>query len=182
MGDADLIFCDTVMFLSSIVKIHELWVPSVNDKQKGPVLPGAIREEGGWTFIESIIVIAIVIILTGSAGIAGIRYVDRARVSATMSEISSLGLALDSYYLDNGAYPTQEQGLEALWSAPSLPPVPEAWAGPYVSKDDFTDSWDRDYLYAVPGPEGLPYSIRSLGADDQEGGEGKDADILSWEG
>lgn len=158
---------------------------SVRDKTyigRGPAVFGEGYAQGGWTFIESIIVITIVLILTGAVGISGVRYVDRARASGTSSEIGALGLALDSYYLDNGVYPTAEQGLGALWAAPSLPPVPEGWAGPYVSKNDFTDSWGKDYLYDVPGPEGLPYSIRSLGADGEEGGEGKDADIVSWKG
>ena len=152
------------------------------NKQRVPIVLETDRARGGWTFIESIIVITIVLILTGAVGVAGVRYVDRARASGTLSEISALGLALDSYYLDNGVYPTAEQGLGALWAAPSLPPVPKGWAGPYVSKNDFSDAWDREYLYAVPGPQGLAYSIRSLGADGAEGGEGKDADINSWEG
>ena len=157
-------------------------VQDTTDNRHTPIVSEATHAQGGWTFIESIIVITIGLILTGAAGIAGVRHVDRARVSATSSEIAALGLALDSYYLDNGTYPTAEQGLRALWAAPTLPPVPAGWAGPYISKNDFTDSWDQDYRYDVPGPAGLPYAVRSLGADGAEGGEGKNADIVSWEG
>ncbi len=135
----------------------------------------------GWTFIESIIVITIILILTGTVGVAGIRYVERARTTGAAGEIAALTLALDGYYLDNAVYPTEIQGLKSLWEQPSAAPIPEDWNGPYVSKNDFTDPWNRDYNYRVPGPYGLPFEIRSFGADGKEGGEDKDADIVSWE-
>ena len=139
------------------------------------------RPEAGWTFIETIIVVSIILILTGAVGVAGIRYVDRARHSSAGSEIASFALALDGYYLDNGIYPTSEQGLEALWEQPVSSPVPSSWNGPYISKKDFEDPWGKPYVYQNPGPNNLPFSISSFGADNTEGGEGNDADILSWE-
>ena len=137
--------------------------------------------EAGWTFVESIIVITIVLILTSAVGVMGMRYVDRARRTAAINEIATLALALDSYYLDTGSYPSTDQGLTALWTRPVRSPIPETWNGPYVSKNDFADPWNRPYVYRVPGPNGLPYSLISLGNDGAEGGEGNDEDILSWE-
>ncbi len=137
--------------------------------------------ESGWTFIETIIVVAIILILTGTVGISGIRYIQRARVSSAGSEIAALVLALDGYYLDCGNYPTTEQGMNALWQLPTISPVPDNWNGPYVAKKDFEDPWKNAYYYENPGPNGLPFAITSYGADGAEGGEGEDADIVSWE-
>jgi general secretion pathway protein G len=136
---------------------------------------------GGWTFIESIIVITIILVLTGTVGVSGMRYVDKARCSSARNEMAALSLALDGYYLDCGCYPTETQGLEALWSEPTQSPIPEKWDGPYVSKEDWTDPWGAEYIYANPGPEGLPYGIHTYGADGVAGGEGKNEDMESWD-
>jgi len=136
--------------------------------------------EAGWTFIEAIIVVSIFFIFTGAVGFAGVRYVNKARRASAANEIAALSLALDSYYLDCGMYPSEEQGLDALWAVPVTSPVPSGWFGPYLTKKDIEDSWGREYIYRHPGPEGLPYAISSYGADGLEGGEGPDADIHSW--
>ena len=112
----------------------------------------------------------------------GMKYIDRAKIVSTRSEIQAIGMALDSYYLDNGKYPTEDQGLKSLWERPSLEPVPKNWTGPYVNKEDFNDAWDNSYVYDVPGESGLPYSISSLGSDGYPGGDGNAQDINSWEG
>ena len=79
----------------------------------------------------------------------------------------------------SGEYPTSEQGLSALFVKPvSL--SNDNWDGPYLSKAIPKDPWGNDYQYYVPGENGLPYGIMSLGKDGVEGGEGKDADITSW--
>jgi len=134
----------------------------------------------GWTFMETLIVIAIVLILTSIVGFTGIQYLDRARAAAARSQIDAFALALESYYIDCGRYPTEEQGLKALWQKPIIEPISPNWAGPYIYKKTPSDPWGNLYEYKTPGPEGLPFSIRSLGADSREGGEGKDADINSW--
>ena len=137
------------------------------------------RDEG-WTFMETLIVIAIVLILTSIVGFTAIQYLDRARTAAARSQIDSFTLALEAYYIDCGRYPSSEQGLQALWQKPSIEPVSPNWTGPYIYRKTPKDPWGRDYEYLIPGAEGLPFSIRSLGADGREGGEGKDADIVSW--
>ena len=79
--------------------------------------------EGGWTFIETIVVIGIILILTSSVGFMAFRYLEKAKVVSARSQIETLALALDAYYLDCGRYPTAEQGLSALWEKPVLEPV-----------------------------------------------------------
>ncbi len=133
-----------------------------------------------WSFIETLIVMAIVLILTAAVGLSAIKQIDKAKVVTAKSQIETFALALDSYYMDIGSYPTSEQGLEALFSKPvSL--SNDAWDGPYLSKAIPKDPWGNDYQYSSPGDNGLPYGILSFGKDGMEGGEGKNADIKSWE-
>lgn len=137
--------------------------------------------EAGWTFIETIIVMFIILILSSSVGFMGIRYLDNAKVTTAKSQIESFSLALDAYYLDSGVYPSESQGLGALWASPGEELAPEHWRGPYLSKPLPKDPWGNEYEYLVPGQGGLPFGIRSFGKDGSEGGEGNDADIVSWE-
>ncbi len=135
--------------------------------------------DAGWTFVESIIVIAIIIILSGTVSFSAVRYLEQARVASTRAQVDAVTLALHAYYLDTGAYPTEPQGLGALWEKPSLSPVPSGWAGPYVERPVGTDSWGHDLIYRRPGPGGLPFEVVSYGADGRPGGGGHDADISS---
>jgi general secretion pathway protein G len=141
-----------------------------------------VREhrQAGFTFIEIMVSLIILVILIGTAGFTYVRYVARARVVGARNQIESLGIALNSYYLDTGRYPTAEQGLAALWEKPLLEPVPSRWSGPYLTKEMPEDPWGNAYEYTTPGPNGLPFAIRSFGADGAEGGEGDDADVTSW--
>lgn len=138
------------------------------------------RFEDGWTLVETIIVCAIILTLTGIVGVSGMHYVGKAKRLAAASEIAALSLALDGYYLDCGNYPTSDQGLSALWTKPDSLTNSEAWTGPYLAKKDFKDPWGNPYLYENPGPENLPFILTSLGADGTEGGDKNNADILSW--
>ena len=137
--------------------------------------------DAGWTFMETLIVIAIVLILTSIVGFTGIQYLGRARQATARSQIDAFSLALQSYYIDNGRFPTEEQGLQALWERPTIEPLSPNWSGPYIHRRTPNDPWGNPYEYRVPGPHGLPFSIRSFGADGREGGEGNNADIVSWE-
>jgi general secretion pathway protein G len=137
--------------------------------------------EGGWTFVETLVVIGIILILTASVGFMAFRYLDKAKTVAAKSQIETFSLALDGYYSDCGQYPTQEQGLAALWAKPSIEPVPEGWNGPYITKAIPVDPWGNAYEYTIPGKNGLPFGVRSFGADKTEGGTGINADISTWE-
>ena len=149
-------------------------------KEKNAV-KSLLTNDEGWTFIETLIVISIVLILTSTVGFMAFRYVGKARAVAARSQIENLSMALDTYYLDNKSYPSEEQGLASLWEKPILEPVPENWDGPYLKKKLSKDPWENEYEYTVPGPHGLPYSIRSFGSDGNPGGEGTAKDITSWE-
>jgi general secretion pathway protein G len=138
------------------------------------------HSEAGWTFMETLIVIAIVLILTSSVGFMAIQYLDKARIATARSQIDSFCVALESYYIDNGRYPSEEQGLKSLWAKPSIEPISDKWKGPYMYKEVPKDPWGNEYIYTIPGSNGLPFELASLGADAKQGGEGNDADISSW--
>lgn len=139
------------------------------------------QKNEAWTFIETLIVIAIVLILTAAVGFSAVKQLDKAKIATAKSQIESFTLALDAYYMDNGTYPSEEQGLSALWTKPTSSPEPKYWDGPYLSKPVPDDPWGNPYHYVVPGTNNLPYGIISYGKDGFEGGEGNDADISSWE-
>jgi general secretion pathway protein G len=105
--------------------------------------------------------------------------VGESRTQAARTQIEQFGLQLDLYRLDNGRYPSTEQGLAALRQRPTRPPEPRAWKGPYAKKDIPADPWGNPYQYRFPGEHG-DYDLVSLGADGKEGGEGEDADLVSW--
>lgn len=142
-----------------------------------------LKSEAGVTLIEMIIAITIIAII----GIVAIpRLMDlpqKARVQAAKQSILNFGLALDRYSLDNGFYPTTEQGLQALIKKPETEPLPMNYndGGYLKAKEVPKDPWGRAFLYTCPGTHGNDYEIMSYGADGQEGGEGKNADIKSWE-
>jgi len=147
------------------------------------VLIGGLKSEEGFSLIELMIVIVIIGIL---AAIVVPRFMDvpqKARIQSTKQQIAALGMALDRYYLDNGTYPTSEQGLEALVSQPSSEPVPMNYnEGGYLKKKKIpVDPWGRSYLFVSPGEHGNDYEITSYGSDGKEGGDGVNSDIKSWE-
>ena len=134
----------------------------------------------GFTLIEILVVIVVIAILATLVAPNVFQHVGAAKSATAKSQIEMLGAALDAYRLDNGAYPTTEQGLNALWEKPTINP-PANWRSPYLRKPVPNDPWGRAYLYLFPGqqnPNG--YDLLSYGADGKLGGQGDDADILSW--
>jgi general secretion pathway protein G len=97
---------------------------------------------------------------------------------APRTDVNNLTQALKLYRLDNQRYPSSEQGLQALVSKPTTDPVPPNWK-PYLEKLP-NDPWGRPYQYLNPGVKS-EIDVMSLGADGQPGGEGKNADIGSWQ-
>jgi len=138
------------------------------------------RDEG-FTFIETIITIGIILILSAVVGFSALRYLERSKTAACRNQIETLRLALQTYYIDCGRYPSEAQGLGALWEKPLISPIPAQWNGPYLDRLVPQDPWGNAYLYRSPGEKNLPFTIVSYGADGQEGGEGQNADIRSWE-
>ncbi len=139
-----------------------------------------MKKDDGFTFAETIAVLAIMLILAAGVGIGADRYIRKARIVAAQSQIEVFKLALQSYYMDCGLYPSQEQGLEALWKKPELFPVPQHWDGPYVDREIPADPWGNAYVYSRLLTNGMPFAISSYGSDGLEGGDGDAADIVSW--
>ena len=103
---------------------------------------------------------------------------DDARVTAAKTDVHNLMQALKLYRLDNQRYPTAEQGLQALLTKPTVVPIPPNWKS-YLDLLP-NDPWGKPYVYLNPGVKG-EVDVMSLGADGQAGGEGKNADIGSWQ-
>ena len=138
-----------------------------------------LADESGLTLIELTIVIVILGILATFIAPRIMDAPQRARVSKARLEIGNLKTALDSYARDVGSYPTTEQGLDALWRAPS--PTPQDWSGPYSNSESFLDPWNNAYVYRHPVQRyGYDYELYSLGKDGRVGGENFDADITNW--
>lgn len=140
-----------------------------------------LKEDDGWTFIETIIGIAIVLLLTTGVGVVAVKQMGKANVTAATSQIGNFKLALEMYRQDCKRYPTEEQGLNSLWEKPILSPSPKNWDGPYIDKKLPLDPWDYEYIYKTPGENGLPFTISSLGADSSLGGSDLNSDIHSYE-
>lgn len=146
------------------------------------------RRDSAFTFIETLAVLAVTAILTSQVGIAAHKMIQKARIASAKSQIEQIKLSLQNYFADCGRFPTQEQGLDALWEEPQLFPLAENWNGPYTDRKISTDPWGSEFIYLVKDsagesllPKGLPFGIISLGADRVEGGSGNDKDIFSWE-
>ena len=132
------------------------------------------NKQGGFTLIEVMVVIVILGIMAALVVPNLVGRQDQAQVTAARSDIAAIGNALDLYRLDNNAYPSTEQGLEALVEKPSGFPEPRNWRSPYLRKKLPEDPWGNpsQYLSTDQG-----FELFSYGADGQEGGEGTSADI-----
>jgi general secretion pathway protein G len=135
------------------------------------------RQQAGITLIEMLVVVTIIALFVGLVGVNVLKKGDDARRVAAKAEIQNLMNALTLYKLDTGTFPPTALGLNALRVRPDNVPN---WAGPYLAKDVPLDPWGRPFLYKYPGEHGEEPDIVSLGPDGQPGGEGNDADIVSW--
>ncbi|MDO9068473.1 MAG: type II secretion system major pseudopilin GspG [Deltaproteobacteria bacterium] len=142
----------------------------------------AIRNSRGFTLIEIMVVIVILALLAAIVGPKLIGRSDDAKVTDTRVQIKNIETALKLYKLDNGSYPSTEQGLSALVAKPTVGLIPKNYKGEgYLeSKKLPKDPWGSDYVYLSPGEHG-DFDIYSFGADGVKGGEGKNADITSWD-
>lgn len=128
----------------------------------------------GFTLVELLLVLVILALIAGLVLPGIIGKAESAKAKAALSQISRISMSVESFYLDTGNTPSS---LEALVNRPS---GVTGWNGPYIKTSLLKDPWGQPYKYSVPGEHG-DFDIESLGADRQRGGEGKDADINSWE-
>lgn len=135
------------------------------------------RKRRGFTLLELLVVMVIIGLLVGYVGPKYFSQIGKSEVKATRAQINALGKALDQFRLDNGHYPSTEQGLVALVERP----VNEAkWDGPYLNKSVPPDPWGKPYVFIMPGEHG-EYDLLSYGKDGKPGGEGEAAEITNWQ-
>jgi general secretion pathway protein G len=131
----------------------------------------------GFTLLELLVVLLIIAMLAGYVGPKLFGELDRAKVKTAQGQIKALGDALDRYRLDVGAYPSTEQGLNALLENPA--DAGARWHGPYLTREIPADPWGRPYHYTRPGSAGKEFDLMSYGADGKPGGTGYAADV-TW--
>jgi general secretion pathway protein G len=139
---------------------------------------GAHRSIRGFSLIELLVVLVILGLLAGLVGPQVMRYLGSSKTKTAQLQIEELGAALDLYHLEVGRYPTTEQGLEALVRQPA---GGANWNGPYLRQNEVPQHpCGHDYPYRAPGQHGT-FDLYSLGADNQQGGEGENQDTVSWQ-
>ena len=143
-----------------------------------PPRRGSSRLVHGFTLIELMVVLVIIGVLAALIVPNVLDRADDARVTAARTDVNNLMQALKLYRLDNQRYPSAEQGLDALVRKPAAGTIPPNWR-PYLEKLP-NDPWGRAYQYVNPGVKG-EIDVFSFGADGQPGGEGKNADVGSWQ-
>jgi general secretion pathway protein G len=140
------------------------------------------RSESGFTLLEILGVLTLLAAIIALVAPNVIKQTEKGQIKTAQVQINSLKAVLNSYYLDNSAYPTTEQGLKALYEKPVTPPVPENWNGPYLEENKIPkDPWGREIKYQCPGTHNSDkYDIYTLGSNNTEGGTGSNADFGNW--
>jgi general secretion pathway protein G len=132
----------------------------------------------GFTLVELLVVLAILGLLVGLVGPQVMKTLGSSKTKTARIQLEDLSAALDIYRLEVGRYPTTNDGLQALVENTAGTPN---WNGPYLKKNQVPkDPWGFDYGYRSPGEHGS-FDIWSLGADNRDGGEGENQDILGWQ-
>ncbi len=135
------------------------------------------RRQRGFTLVELLVVLVILGFLAALAAPQVTKYLGGAKVKTAQIQIQRLSSILDLYLLEIGNYPSDDNGLLALFEAPS---GVDRWNGPYLKKSTaLDDPWGNPYIYRHPGEHG-DFDLYSLGADGKEGGDGQDRDISNW--
>lgn len=139
-------------------------------------LPACPRSDDGFTLLELLVVLGIIVLLATLVGPQVLRYMGKGRTDAARAQISSISTALELYALDVGGFPAQQAGLAALIQ---LPAGQLRWKGPYIKKaEGLIDPWGRAYQYRFPGKNGQP-EVFTLGRDNAAGGTDEDQDVTN---
>jgi len=137
-------------------------------------LPGRNQ---GFTLIEMLVVLVIIGMLAGLVGPKLFGRVDSSKVQTAGAQIKMFKGSLETFRLDVGRFPTQEEGLLVLNQPPAEERARAHWHGPYLDQDVPLDPWSNPYIYSLPGTNGQPFALYSLGGDGKRGGDGTDADV-----
>ena len=138
---------------------------------------GALKAREGYSLMEILITLAIIGLLVGLVGPQLLNRLDQSRVTTAETQVRMLRSALDTYRLDVGRYPTEQQGLDALVSQPSDLDDPTMWRGPYLDSGEVPlDPWGAPYVYSPDGRATGPV-LYAYGADGRPGGSGDNADV-----
>ena len=142
-----------------------------------------IEERDGFTLLEIMVVVLIIGLLMTVLATNVFRRLGGAQADIARLQVSKLSQQLELYKLDNGTYPSTEQGLEALVREPTGEPKPRRYPeGGYVSSKDLVDPWQNPFKYERPGKNNArSFDLYTLGADAQPGGDGENAEIGNWE-
>lgn len=132
------------------------------------------RATRGFTLLELLVVVLIIGLLTGIVGPRLMGQIGRSEVTAARAQIDAFDKAVQAYRLDMGQFPTTDQGLRVLLTAPGSD---TRWRGPYLKGAIPNDPWGMPYQYRAPGSNGRDYDIVSYGRDKSAGGSGDDADL-----
>ena len=132
------------------------------------------RNNDGFTLLELMVVLLILALIASIAAPQVTKHLRKAKLETAKIQVDALGAAVDSFSIDNGRYPTNEESLKALVEKPAGLP---AWDGPYIKKkESLIDPWGEPYKYRIPGKAG-DYEVYSLGSDKKEGGQGDAIDV-----
>ena len=134
------------------------------------------RFRAGFTLLELLVVIVIIGLLAAYVGPKYFSHLSKSEVTVAKAQMEAFEKSLDTYRLDVGRFPSNAQGLAALFAKPDNEP---RWTGPYLKKAPPPDAWGRPFQYKAPGEHG-DFDLVSLGRDGRTGGSGEDADLTNW--
>ena len=146
---------------------------NIRGKTKNPRMAISVQ---GFTLLELLVVMVIIGLLAGYVGPKYFAQIGKSEIKLARAQINALDTSLDQFRLDNGHYPSMEDGLAALVTRPASE---TRWDGPYLKKTVPQDPWGHPYVYRIPGEHG-EYDLVSYGKDGQQGGEGEAADVTNW--
>ena len=135
------------------------------------------NKSAGFSLLEMLVVLVIIGMIASLVGPRLFSRVDTSKVQVAETQTRLLRGAVETFRLEVGRIPTMDEGLAVLYTPPSDERAKARWRGPYLDESVPADPWGKAYQYSIPGSEGLPFAIYSLGADGEPGGEGNNADI-----
>jgi general secretion pathway protein G len=135
------------------------------------------HHQRGFTLLEILVVLVIIGLIASLVGPRLFTQLEGSQVKVAETQVKMLRGAVETFRLDMGRLPTEQEGLGVLYAKPTEPRAAERWRGPYLDEAVPLDPWDMPYQYSVPGRDGQPFALYSFGADKAAAGEGNAADI-----